>query len=225
MSKQTFTINWRYAAGEFIIVVLSIIVAFQLDAWKANRDNKELLEDYLMDLKVGLLNDSLYYDMANDYFQNIGALIDSTEGSLPSNQVQQLPYSAQKSLRQFSDWYHIYISNAAFEDLSNSGRLNLIQQKSLRYNLISYYQYIEFVKVLDEEYHQSLSRMQENLLTRLDLRDTSTLSIPAEEVPMVMNYLQQKRSYMRNYMSHRSICHDINANIRKQINSLLKPEN
>ena len=224
MSTQKFNINWRNAIGEFLIVVIGIITAFQVDAWKENRDNQGLLMEYLTDLEVGLRTDSMYFGNSAAYFKNIGLQIDSTQDFLKEG-VRNLPPSGQKSIRKLTDWYHIYITNAAFEDLNNSGRLNLIRDKRLRYDLIAYYQYIDFVKLLDEEYNQSLGRMQETLLMRLDLQDPESLKVSASDVPIIMNFLNQKEYYMRNYLSHRSICQSINDSIRKQIKAIREAKN
>ena len=216
MKKWKVNINWRYAIGEFLIVVIGIITAFQLDAWKEDRDSANLVNEYLTDLEAGLRNDSLYYGMASKYFKNIDAQMDSTRHYLKKG-VTDLPVSGQTGLRQLSDWYRVYVTNTAFEDLNNSGRLNLIEDKNLRYNLIAYYQYIDFVKLLDEEYNQSLARMQENLLNHLDFDDPEQLKIPEEYVPLLLNYVNQKKSYMSNYLSHRQVCQDINKVIRDRI--------
>ncbi|MEL7123583.1 MAG: hypothetical protein AAFO07_29345, partial [Bacteroidota bacterium] len=157
------------------------------------------------------------------YFDNMAAQIDSTQQFLQAGQ-RELPSSGQKSIRNLSDWYHTYISNAAFEDLNNSGRLNLIKDKELRYNLIAYYQYIEFVKVLDEEFNQSMDRMQEKLLSRLNFQDKESLKVPPEDVILILNYLSKKESYMNNYLSHRKICQTINSSICQQIETILKAE-
>ena len=153
----------------------------------------------------------------------MAAQIDSTKQFLQAGQ-REIPSSGQRSIRNLSDWYHTYVSNAAFEDLNNSGRLNLIKEKKLRYDLIAYYQYIEFVKVLDEEYNQSMDRMQENLLTRLDFQDKESLKVPKEEVTLILNYLSLKETYMHNYLSHRNICQAINSSICQQIEAILKSE-
>ena len=73
MRIPKFRINWRYAIGEFLIVVIGILVAFQLDAWKEDRDEAKLVNEYLTDIKVGLESDKNYYNRALDYFDNIGS--------------------------------------------------------------------------------------------------------------------------------------------------------
>ena len=221
MNGRKFKINLRSAIGEFLIVVLGIIAAFQLDAWKESRDNNKLLAEYLTDLEVGLRNDSLYFGLAVQYFENIEAQIDSTQAFLKAG-LRDIPPSGSNGLWKFADWYRLYISNAAFEDLNNSGRLNLIKDKRLRHDLIGYYQYTEFVKLLDKEYNQSLDRMHENLLTRIDFQNSESVLISETDVPVIMNFLDQKRSYMSNYLSHRSTCQSINDSVRKQIKALLE---
>ena len=137
MKVPKLKFNWRYAIGEFLIVVIGILVAFQLDAWKENRDESMLVKEYLTDIRVGLVTDSAFYQNALGYFDDISSEIDITKRYLKQGNLE-LPQDGQVSLRRISAWYRIYVSNTAFEDLYNSGRINLIDNKSLRYNLISY---------------------------------------------------------------------------------------
>ena len=209
-------INWRYAIGEFLIVVVSIVVAFQLDACKEIKDKATLRKEYLADIEVELRSDSLYFEFADSYLSKVKNQIDSTERILESGE-SELSSVYSESLQSFSSWYFIYVSNTAFQDLNNSGRLNLIEFKEMRYNIISYYQYIDFIEELDRQYSLSIIRMLEELLTRLDFREKEILRVPEEDISTVLNYLRQKRKYIDSYLSQRSMCQNINNNIREQI--------
>ena len=208
MKKSKFRINWRYAIGEFLIVVIGILAAFQLDEWKENRDEAKLVNEYLTDIKVGLESDSAFYEKALEYFDKINEEIQLTKDYLKSGQLN-LPPDGQESLRKLTDWYRIYISNTAFEDLNNAGRLNLIDNKNLRYNLIAYYQYIDFVKILDEEYNNSMSLMKEKLLNKIRFHNPEELIITVNEVDVILNYLDQKQYFINSYLGHRNICNHI----------------
>ena len=221
MNKSKFRINWRYAVGEFLIVVIGILVAFQLDSWKEERDEAKLVNEYLTDIKVGLQSDSTYYNKALEYFDDLDKDIEQTRDYILAGQLN-LPEDGQKSLRSLTDWYRIYISNTAFEDLNNSGRLNLIENKNLRYNLIAYYQYISFVKILDEEYNSSLSLMKERLLSNMKFYNPEELIIPEKDIDLVLNYLDQKQAFINSYLGHRNICDQINTAIVQSIDQSLE---
>ncbi len=224
MKIPKIKINWRYAIGEFLIVVIGILVAFQLDAWKEDRDEALLVDEYLTDIKVGLETDSVFYQNAKGYFNRIKTEIDMTKSYVESGNLD-LPKEGQESLRGLTDWYRIYISNTAFEDLNNSGRLNLIKDKSLRYELIAYYQYIDFVRILDDEYNTSLSLMNQELLRKMTFHDSTTLDLKESDVGLVLNYLNQKQSFINSYLGHRDYCDRINLNIRSHINRVLEDAN
>ncbi|MEM6297882.1 MAG: hypothetical protein AAF740_04235 [Bacteroidota bacterium] len=217
MKKLNIKINWRYITGEFLIVVVGIVTAFQLNSCKEDRKNAELLSEYLEDLRVGLNTDSIFYGNSAVFFDQVVDQIDSAQYFIQNDSLS-LPKAGQRALRGFSSWYRLYISNAAFEDLNNAGRLNLIKDKELRYELISYYQYIDFLRSLEDSYTKSLGRMQENLLERLELSNKEIpLEIKPADVPLILNYLNQKRTYVRSYLSHRKTCHEISISIRKMI--------
>lgn len=220
MGKLKFKINWRYAIGEFLIVVFGIVVAFQLDSWKERRYNNDLIIGYLADLEVGLQNDSLYYELATNYFSDISLEIDSAKKHI--REVHRpIQISSLRGVKNLTDWYRIFVTNTAFEDLNNSGRLNLIQDKGLRYKLISYYQYIDQLKLMDNEYNESLNRMQETLLQRFDFSDSTHVLLNTSDAILAMNYLDKKQEYIRGYLSHRRRCQNINNTIRQQILALL----
>ncbi|MEO0573653.1 MAG: hypothetical protein AAF039_18275 [Bacteroidota bacterium] len=216
MGKQNLKINWRYAIGEFLIVVIGIVAAFQLDSWKERRYNNDLITGYLTDLQVGLKNDSLYYGMATKYFDELSSEMDSTKKYIRGGS-NEMKGARLNSIKGLADWYRVFVTNTAFEDLNNSGRLNLIQDKDIRYGLISYYQYIHQLKLLDNEYNESLNRMQEYLLKRLDFSTGSYLILNDEDAILVMNYLDKKQKYMDDYLSHRRRCQNINNTIRQRI--------
>ena len=71
MKTILFKINWRYAIGEFLIVVIGILVAFQLDAWKEDKDEAALVNEYLTDIKAGLKSDSSFYQNTLQYLDTI----------------------------------------------------------------------------------------------------------------------------------------------------------
>ena len=212
MELKSIRVNWRYAIGEFLIVVIGILAAFQLDSWKENRDEAKLVNEYLSDIRAGLRSDSLFHQNALEYFNQIEDDMSITRDALLSGELT-LSKERQNSIRNLTDWYRIYISNTAFEDLNNSGRLNLIKDKQLRYNLIAYYQYIDFVKILDEEYNSSLSSMNEHLLRKLVFYNNDELVIAREDVDLVLNYLYQKKSYIDSYLGHRDIIYQINKTL------------
>ena len=214
--KSRIKINWKYALGEFFIVVFGILVAFQLERWKENKQETALIKNYLSDIEVGLRTDSVFYENAVNYFDEILTNIELTIDQLETNSLMLSPAS-QKSLRLLPDWYQTYISNSAFQDLNSSGRMNLIEQKNLRYNIISYYQYIDFVKSLDKQYTQNLHNMHENLFGVLDLYTDETISIKEEDKRLLLNYLNQKKSYINSYLGHRGSCQSINNDVRKLI--------
>lgn len=91
-------IDWRYAIGEFLIIVFGIVAAFQVDAGKERIRNNDLLTEYLADIEVGLRSDSMLYELAIEYFEQIEQEIDTTK-RLFAQRADKLPASERKSLR------------------------------------------------------------------------------------------------------------------------------
>ena len=48
------SINWRYALGEVIIVIIGISLAFSLNNWKERQADRQQREQYLSALKLDI---------------------------------------------------------------------------------------------------------------------------------------------------------------------------
>ena len=95
--------------------------------------------------------------------------------------------------------------------------MSIIQDKELRYRIIAYYQYIDFVKVLDAEHNESLNRMKENLFDKIVYHNEDELIIQENQVDIILIYLEQKRSFIAGYLGHRKNCNQLNSAIVKKI--------
>ena len=47
-------INWKYALGEIIIVIIGITIAFSLNNWKEENKNRKLKKQYLESLQIDI---------------------------------------------------------------------------------------------------------------------------------------------------------------------------
>lgn len=57
--KDFFKINWRYTIGEILIVIVGISIAFGLNNWASDKNDQNLKQKYLDNLRENLLADTL----------------------------------------------------------------------------------------------------------------------------------------------------------------------
>ena len=135
MSKQK--ISWRNHLIELIVVIVGITIAFTLDGWSEERDERALEVEYLNSLKSDLLNDQNDMEIVLDSSQEISRIIVETF---------QLIYT-NADVNNFKI-YHItstytapyfYPNNGTYFSLVNSGDLNILGDFELKTGLTQLY--------------------------------------------------------------------------------------
>ncbi len=133
-----------YAAGEIILVVIGILIALQLNTWKADQRDRasekvhleNLREDLNLQLEVirnQMVHDSsmiLRADTAMGYFS----------GSLSLEDLERRLYGSRKL-----GWRKTFVaSDATFKVLLSTGGMNLIGDPRLRTDLMRYHQQLDY---------------------------------------------------------------------------------
>jgi hypothetical protein len=133
-----------YAAGEIILVVIGILIALQLNAWKADQRDRasekvhleNLREDLNLQLEVirtQMVHDSsmiLRSDTAMGYFS----------GTLSLEALERRLYGSRKL-----GWRKTFVtSDATFKVLLSTGGMNLIGDPRLRTDLMRYHQQLDY---------------------------------------------------------------------------------
>lgn len=156
----------RYAFGEIVLVVIGILIALQINNWnekqKAHKNEFQLLEDFREslqeDLNVILVNERI---VRSQNFA-IDVLLQCLETDMPYN--DSLNY-------HFASIMHnpkIRISSEVFETLQSNG-LELISNKSLKHEIITYYGLSKELSVYNDRFSDVLEDASKKILpTRFD---------------------------------------------------------
>jgi len=129
-----------YATGEIILLVIGILIALQLNNWNNDRTNRQKELDYLKNIQRDL-RDQLQ-DIENQYeyeltqMNNANELIKSYEIDA-SHRFSDTVLARLTSLIMRSNFVLV---DPTFQDLKSTGNLILINNYSLRDELIRYYQ-------------------------------------------------------------------------------------
>lgn len=139
LEENRFSKYILYAIGEIVLVVVGILIALQLDNWNENSKNATKEKEYLYGLKEDLGKQlSLFDDRAVFYDQ----LIQTGESILTDyTQTEKLLQidSINKKL-SFLLYTNSYPEvNRTFNELNTTGQINLISEKTLKSDIITYY--------------------------------------------------------------------------------------
>lgn len=146
----------KYAIGEIVLVVIGILIALQVNNWNTNRKNIRSEANYLENLKNDLTKQrqdlETYKIIEKKYYSNgikIKRLYSETHG-----------FEKQDSLFIWLNSLMTRItfraSNTTFSELSSSGNLNLIQNESLKKELVTYYQQLDRFTSITEKNNTNL---------------------------------------------------------------------
>lgn len=130
----------KYAIGEIILVVIGILIALAINNWNESRINASKQQDYLIGLKNDLEKQiTSFNELDKNYDHTIGKaesiLLDfSSVGSL--SKIDSI--NNKLTLLMFTGKYPDITTT--FNELNSTGQLNLIKEKSLRSQVIKYYQ-------------------------------------------------------------------------------------
>mgnify|MGYP003660525780 CR=1 FL=1 len=130
----------KYAIGEIVLVVIGILIALAINNWNQNRINTDKQQGYL----IGLKND------LEIQITSFNTLIEFYELTISKGESILIDFSSIGKLLEI-DSINRKLSNlmytrsypeitTTFSDLNSTGQLNLIKEKSLRSQVIKYYQ-------------------------------------------------------------------------------------
>jgi len=179
----------RYAIGEIVLVVIGILIALSLNNWNEQRQLNIEAANFLYRIKNDLIKDIIYYDTQ---IKEGDIMIEG------GGEVLQKIYNKQNTLKDFrTDLLpfnpraaELVVYNSAFQELKNSGKLNIIKNIELRETIVNHYRTCEHITLKLHDY---------NVLTR-DLLASLMLSTGISKYGIYMppDTEKHKRDYMFN---------------------------
>lgn len=145
-------INWTYYLAELLVVFIGVTAGFLLNNWRVDQSEKKLEQKYL---------NSFYSDILEDE-SSLDSLIirgkakeDTLLSVLKKSIIIDTPLTeaqAQVVVTEmlYLEWFSP--SNDTYDDILNSGNLNLISDYSLKEKISSYYKFTEEVNNVEKYY-------------------------------------------------------------------------
>ncbi len=156
--------GWRKYAFEFVSIFVAVVAAFALDKWNSDRKDGLAEEKILVEISHGLQKD------LEDIRLNIAGHRDGVNACAFWRRVVTGAPAAMDSLTQYTfsltrDFISIQ-NSSGYESLRSRG-LELVQDDSLRTDLIALYEYdLKILAKLEEEYSEM--RLHESYYARFN---------------------------------------------------------
>ena len=127
----------KYAIGEIVLVVIGILIALQINTWNEQRKDQSLEQNF-------------YCKLLEDFeldIENINKLKAESDYKIEkSNQLLLDLHEKNKSVDYLINTYIQALrtnafspSKVAIQDITSSGKLNLLNNETLKQNLLRYY--------------------------------------------------------------------------------------
>lgn len=164
-----------YAFGEIILVVIGILIAIQVNNLNEERKSRNIELDYLNRLLIDIKKDNDQWEntinLRKEQIAAIEAILNIMYSETPDSLVTIIQY-----IRPAFSWQGFNPNQITFREMMSSGNLNLIQNDSIKYNLLE----------LDNSYSGML-----NIENTFKIEHTNTMeafrSISFREISLLFN--------------------------------------
>lgn len=145
---KRFTLDWRQAATEFLIIVVGVLAALGVDQWRSERDDRRTEAEYISRLRVDIESDigqfSDFERILEAKARFLRSLLDDTVdadyGGDTRGLMEAKVYSSFQALPDSV--------STTFDELQSTGRLALIQDLAQRDALSKYYSGFEHISAI-----------------------------------------------------------------------------
>lgn len=162
-------LNWRLLLGEFVVIVIGVLMALWVDELREARNNAQLEIEYLESFVTDLEADLAQFDETEAWMRRSEAaaatVLTLYKGSPPTENTADLVMAVETA-----GWQSLpVITRNTIDDLRSTGNLRLIRDRSLRRAIAAYYTTIENVSIPN-------ANMRERIWAEYDARIHNVLS-------------------------------------------------
>ena len=214
----------KYAIGEIVLVVIGILIALQINTWNEGRKSLKDETLYLTRLLSDNKQDISTFSRFIEELEKGNRTIEKFSIALKSTTITDslLIYSANEYFKYGSIFPIFSSSNSTFEDLSSTGNLKVITNRSLRDSIVQHYakhkQVTERIQIainwalpLDAPF-----TVQNNIMK---FEPSTSFLFPEESIQEQAGELRDKKVI---YISNAAAHYWINTDAISQFNELLQ---
>ena len=129
----------KYAIGEIILVVIGILIALQVSNWNKQRVDAHSEQEVLIDLNTEIKSNIKELEIIIDeHKKSLAAGKEIKSMIMDSSKLKRISNDSLKSILIIMNYNYTYDPKLGIlNSVINSGRINLIQNKEIRYKLSS----------------------------------------------------------------------------------------
>ena len=156
-ARLPYAFNWKYALGEFTLIVTGVLVALAANSWWESRQRAEREHTYLLQLLADTRENQRRVDatfredsIAHASARRVSRLLESTGPLPPPDSAARLMRSGVFQIPEFRPLLGTYRA------LLEAGDLQLLGAASLRFRLVAY---LSSIETAQEILHQTSERI------------------------------------------------------------------
>lgn len=146
-TNMSTRLNWRLLLGEFVVIVVGVLMALWVDQLREARVHAGLEVEYLESLMIDLEADLAQFDSTDVWMRRQEAaaatVLDLYEGRPRTEDMADLVAAVETAGWQ----YFPSITRNTIEDLRATGNLRLIRDPALRRAIAAYYATVEVTSI------------------------------------------------------------------------------
>jgi len=185
-------IDWKYALGEIVIVIIGISIAFSLNNWAESRGDRKAATQYLTHLYRDLQEDTKSLD---ENIVKLEACLKSINAIVPHlRQVLPGRDTVYRKIFTLAIPVNFFPKDATYQTLVNSGDFKLIDDFHLKSTIEEQY---GFYKILAKEYDRqdgfNAKYMGDFFIHQLDYDALYRGNLDFMDNPLLRNIIQSLR--------------------------------
>ena len=214
-------INWKYALGEIVIVIIGITIAFWLNSWKEDSKDDALRLQYLENIRIDIDKEIDHINENDILIQTKLGLIREIKPFLGKGNKKNRRSVIQKffSVAQLISFQP---ENTTYTTLINSGDMNLIKNFDLRRKIVDHYRQHEIIL----QNYKRLEKIHEKYLADLfvydiDFKEIRKGNFDFFDKPLLGSVITSIEGTYFMIVQANKKCLEDNQNLLKEINQVL----
>ena len=147
---DTTKIPWKRILTEGVAIVLSILLAFWIDAWWDSQVEGQNLVDFLSSFKEEIVESRQEIERTLERSVDVLTTTDSVFLLLASEDLANIPISLPATLGKIYKIHNPVLATGAYEEMVSSGNLRLISDPRLGAKINQYIQIVSSVRSVNE---------------------------------------------------------------------------
>ncbi len=201
LMNNKITTYLLYAVGEIVLVVFGILIAVQIDNWNESRKEKDADLILLKNLKNEFLLNKQILERTEKSLINSSSSIEALLGLFGSSKIAANKNELDSLLNRCFTAPTAAINDGVFRSITNSGKLDLLENDKLKGLLLYWGSSIDLFKVEENNMYRNLNQnvvpFMEEHISFLDIEKFS--SVPKNEF-MRSSIAFDNRVILNNYV-------------------------